>query len=85
MAGFIWAFAWWTHISDKFLLDHYGYDFDAINETSRLKEVPEENLDQVKSLEMGYLGIGWSLKAIVGYVFYFPYLLIVHLIGQLIR
>ena len=83
-AGITLAFAWWTDYSDQLLMNHYGYDFDAMNETDRFENVEPENLETVKKLEIGYFGIGWPLKAIMTFVFYSPYLLIVYLVGHLI-
>ena len=83
--GYTWTFAWWADYSDQLLMSYYGYDFDAMNNTERFGKVLDENLERVKQLEIGYFGIGWPLKAIMTYVFYLPYLLVVYLIGQLIR
>ncbi|WP_340114195.1 hypothetical protein [Maribellus mangrovi] len=84
-AGIMWTFAWWADYSDQFLMRHYGYDLNAMNDTERFANVESENLEKVKQLEIGYLGVGWPLKAIMSFVFYSPYLLIVFGIGQLIR
>ena len=84
-AGITWTFAWWADYSDQVLMSHYGYYFDAMNDTERFGNVQSENLEKVKQLEIGYFGIGWPLKAIMSYVFYCPYLLIVYFIGQFIR
>ncbi|WP_224997086.1 hypothetical protein [Cesiribacter sp. SM1] len=84
-AGITWIFAWWAHYSDQLLLSHYGYDFDAMNDTERFSKVADENMDRVKRLEMGYFGIGWPLKAIMTFMIYSPYLLLAYPIGQLIR
>jgi len=81
----MWTFAWWSDYSNQLLMSHYGYDFHAMNDTERFLNVQSENLENVKRLEIGYFGVGWPLKAIMSYVFYSPYLLIVYLIGQLIR
>ena len=75
------TFAWWADYSDQLLLSHYGYDLDAMNDTDRYGNVKSENLEKVKQIEIGYFGIGWPLKAIMTYVFYFPYLLIIYPIG----
>jgi hypothetical protein len=84
-AGIIWAFAWWAHYSDELLMNHFGYDFDPMNDIDRFENVDSENLEKVKQLEIGYFGIGWSLKAIMMFVFYSPYLLIVYFAGQWIK
>ena len=84
-ARIMWTFAWWADYSDQLLMSHYGYDFDAMNDTERFANVESENLEKVKQLEIGYFGVGWSLKAIMSFVFYSPYLLIIYGVGQLIR
>jgi hypothetical protein len=71
-------FAWWSHYSDEILLSYYGYKFDSINE---FENVSAENLDKVKNLEMSMMGIGWPLKAIISYIIYCPYLLIVYIVA----
>ena len=78
------VFAWWADYSDQLLMSHYGYYFDAINDIERFEKIQDDNLEKVKQLEIGYFGIGWPLKAIMAYIFYSTYLLIVYLIGKLI-
>jgi len=72
------VFAWWTYTSDLLLLKHYGYDIDGMNETEFYGKVLPENMEKVKSLETSIMGIGWPLKAILTFIFYSPYLLIVY-------
>lgn len=84
-AGLMWTFAWWTDYSDQLLMHYYGYDFDAINDTERYLNVKSENLIKVKQLEIGYFGMGWPLNAILSFVLYSPYLLIVYGVGQWIK
>ena len=81
----MWTFAWWADYSDQLLMSHYGYDFGAMNDAERFANVESENLERVKQLEIGHFGVGWPLKAIMVFVFYSPYLLIVYGVGQLIR
>ncbi len=71
---------WWGYISQKILLSHYGYNFDAMNDLERFRTVAIENLERVKRLEINMLGIGWPAKVFMIYIFYAPYLLIVYLI-----
>ena len=71
-------FAWWSHYSNEILLSYYGYKFDSINE---FENVSAENLDEVKKLEISMMGIGWPLKAIMSYLVYCPYLLIVYIVS----
>ena len=78
------TFAWWADTSDQILLSHYGYDFTADNDTERFANVTEGNMERVKSLEYHMMGVGWPLKAIMVFVFYSPYLLIVYLVIYLI-
>lgn len=84
-SGITFTFAWWADYSDKLLLNHYGYDLDAMNDSERYGNVESENLGKVKQIEISYFGIGWPLKAIMTYVFYLPYLLIVYPIGITFR
>jgi len=77
--------AWWTDTSNQILLSHYGYDFEAMNETERFSKVTAENIERVKSLEISKMGIGWPIKALITYVFYAPYLLLVYLIVYLFK
>jgi len=82
-AGIFWTFAWWTDYAAQLLMSHYGYDFDAMNEAGRYANVPSENQEKVQQIEKGYFGLGWPLKAMMAFVYYSPYLLIVYGIGQL--
>ena len=75
------TFGWWTDYSDNKLLEHYGYNFDAMNDTERFANVSIDNMERVKSLETSIMGIGWPLKVMISYVFYLPYLLIVYLVN----
>ena len=84
-AVIMWTFAWWSDYSNQLLMSHYGYDFDAMNDRDRFGKVEQENLEKLKQLEAGYLGIGWPLKALMSFAFYSPYLLVVFIVGQLIR
>jgi hypothetical protein len=84
-AGIMCAFAWWADYSRELDMIDYGYDFDGMNTTERFQNVDRVNLEKVKQLEIGYYGIGWSLKAIMSYVFYSPYLLLVYAVGVIIR
>lgn len=81
-AGITGAFAWWSDYSDQLLMAQYGYDFDAMNDTDRFEKVEPQNLERVKQLETGYYGIGWPLQAMMTFVFYLPYLLVVYLFGH---
>ena len=72
-------FAWWSHESNLILLKHFGYKMDGMSETEFFGNVLPENLDKVKRLETSVLGIGWPVKAILGFVMTIPYLIIVYL------
>ena len=72
------VFAWWAYTSDLLLLKNYGYNIDGMNETEFYGNVLPEKMDKVKSLEKSIMGIGWPLKAIMTFVFYSPYLLIIY-------
>lgn len=84
-ASITWIFAWWSYISDIMLLAHYGYNIDGMNAKEFYGHVAAENMERVKSLEKNIMGIGWPLKAILSYVIYMPYLLLVYLITYVIR
>ena len=77
------TFGWWADTSDQILLKHYGYNFDAMNDTERFGSVSSDNIERVKNLEKSIMGVGWQLKVIITYVFYSPYLLIVYLVTYL--
>lgn len=47
-AGITLIFAWWADYSDQLLMSHYGYDFDAMNDTERFGKVQDNNLEKVK-------------------------------------
>jgi len=79
------GFAWWANTSNQILLSHYGYNPDGLNETERLTNVNIENVDAVKSINTSLMGIGWPLKAAMGYILYSPYLLIIYLIIYLLK
>ena len=74
----VFIMAWWSHFSIDLLLSHYGYDSNLLTETERLRNVSAEIIDRVKTLDSSRMGIGWPLKAILFYIFYSPYLLIVY-------
>lgn len=77
--------AWWAYEGDNLLLNLYGFDFDAMNNFERYKNVSKDNLDRVKSLEVSIMGIGWPLKAIFGFVIYLPYQMIAYLLSYIWR
>lgn len=73
-------FAWWGDASNEFLLYIYGYDFDAMNDAIRFRNVKSEDIERVKRLEISMMGVGWPAKAILGYLVYSPYLFFVYLV-----
>lgn len=79
------AFAWWLDKSNNMLLTHYGYNIDGMNESEVYGQVAPENKDRVKSLEKSIMGIGWPLKALMTYVVYLPYFLIVYYASHAMR
>lgn len=81
------VFAWWSNYSDIILLKHYnGYVYNPNDGDYKVnyENVLPQNIDRVKSLEISLKGIGWPLKAILTFVFYSPYLLIIYFIGRFI-
>ena len=81
LALLVFVFAWWAHKSDIILMSHYGYDFDAWNNMERFRNVSNENIEKVKTLETSIMGIGWTLKAMFAFVLFTPYILIVYLVS----
>ncbi|RZK05284.1 MAG: hypothetical protein EOO43_22090 [Flavobacterium sp.] len=79
------TFGWWAKTSDELLLEYYGYNFQAMNAAERFENVSANNMEQVENLEKSLMGIGWPLKVIMTYVFYFPYLLIVYSLTSLFK
>ncbi|HEY0740458.1 MAG TPA: hypothetical protein VGD40_03315 [Chryseosolibacter sp.] len=79
------TFGWWSDTGNEMLLDHYGYDFDAMNDTEKFANVSSENLERVKSLEISRMGIGWPIKVMMTLAMYSPYILIVYLVAYLIQ
>jgi len=73
----VYVFSWWSYTSDLMLLEHYGYNIDGMNEEFYENVLPK-NMDKVNNLVTSIMGIGWQLKAIITFVFYSPYLLIVY-------
>lgn len=87
-AGVILIFAWWDDKSSEILLKHYNglcFNNDFGTYQYSIENVKPENLERVEPLKIKYFGIGWPLKAIMSFVLYSPYLLIVYFVGQLIR
>src|SRR5690349_5068937 len=80
-AGLTMAFAWWAHYSTELLMSHYGYDFEAMGDADRFREVKSESVERVKSLELSHFGIGWPLKAINMYELYAAYPVVVISLG----
>ena len=76
--------SWWGHYSTKLLMNHYGYDFEAMNRIDSFKNVSLKNLERVENLKKDYLGVGWPFKAIGGLIMYSPYLLLVYFGGSLV-
>lgn len=73
--------AWWIDFSNKILLTYYGYEFEAMNDIERYENIKKENFEKIKVIERNMMGIGWPLKAIIFYTFfYFPYFLIVFIL-----
>jgi len=79
MGGMMYIFAWWGYKSDNMLLEHYGYNMDAMNETERYGNVLPENIKRVKEIEISVMGIGYPLKSIFGFITFIPYLLVVYI------
>jgi len=79
LGGMAYFSAWWSDKSDHILLEHYGFDFDAMNETERYGKVLPENMERVKRIEISIMGVGYPVKAIFGFIALLPYLLVVYI------
>ena len=76
--------AWWSSKSTEILLSQNGYNFDAMNYEERFGNVAKENLEKVKNLEISKNGIGWPVKVMFIYPFYFVYMLLIFLVMNFI-
>ena len=75
----IFSFAYYVHLSNDFLLTHYGYNDDGLTISERFIDVSTNNNEVVENLLISQSGIGWPLKAVFGIIFYMPYALIAYL------
>ena len=74
LAAYLFFFAWWADASATFLLGHYGFDFEGMNDLENYRNVSPQNLQLVQELERGRGGIGWPLKAIFACAYIGPLL-----------
>jgi hypothetical protein len=81
----IYFFAWWSYQSNCFLLEYYGYNINGLNETELFEKVLPENKERVINIEKSIMGIGWTLKAIFGFVVFFPYLCLISIINRFLE
>ena len=87
IAMIILIFAWWSETSSIILLKHYnGYVFNPDSNSYQVsyEKVLSENIERVKTLERGIMGIGWPLKAIFMFVFFTPLIVIVYSFNKVI-
>jgi hypothetical protein len=77
----IYIFAWWGDKSDLILLQHYGYNLDGWTDLEKYQNVAFENMARVERLETDILGIGWPLKAVLGFVAILPYVGMIYLVN----
>ena len=75
----IFSFAYYVHLSNDFLLTHYGYNDDGLTKSERFIDVSTNNNEVVENLLISQSGIGWPLKAVFGIIFYMPYIVITYL------
>jgi hypothetical protein len=54
-------------------LDYLGFDFDGWTDEERLRKIAPEFRDEARQLYRSIMGIGWTLKAIIGAVLLIPY------------
>jgi hypothetical protein len=73
--------AWWLDKGQKdLLLYSYGYNDEDTFMGDPFKSVKKEHMDKAIELYESSFGIGWPIKAILSYIFYLPYLIIVYLL-----
>jgi len=84
-ALFLLFFSWWNYASDLILLRYYGYNLEGMTDTESYKNVLPINKENVKSILLGVKGIGWTLKGILAYIFYIPYLLIAYALSYFLK
>ena len=80
----VWIIAWWSDKSSLILLEHYGYNYDGLNNIERFQNVAVGNIENVKNLETSIMGIGWPLKAIFGFLMTIPYLIFINIVKVLV-
>lgn len=79
MVGLITITSWWTDFSVQGQLAELGFNADELHPKLKYSRVKAEDLEKVKSLEKSSLGIGWPVKAIIGFVALgIPYLFTVY-------
>ncbi|TXD63995.1 hypothetical protein [Polaribacter glomeratus] len=83
LAILIIIFTWWNNQSDLILLNYFGYNINGMNHNEIYENVASMNLEKVKHLETSIMGIGWPLKAVLGFVTFIPYLIFVY-IGKMV-
>lgn len=76
----VYFFAWWVDTSNIILLKYYGYNLQRINTPESYENVLPQNIQKVKKIEKSVMGIGWTLKAMFGFIMYIPYLLAVFIV-----
>jgi len=67
-------------VSDEYIMEYYGYNFDGMSIEENYENVSFENIERVKQLEMSMMGIGRTFKAIFAYIFFIPYILLVYIL-----
>ena len=71
---------WFEEGQNNILLNYYGFNREDMYNGDPFKSVTKENLSKVEKLYDNMFGLGWPIKAVVSYIFYFPYLLLMYLI-----
>lgn len=77
--------SWWIDQSNCILLEYYGYNMYGMNIAESYDKVLPENLERVKEIEISTMGIGWPLKALVGFIIFSPYLVVIFLGARIIE
>ena len=76
----MYFFSWWSNYSDLMLLEHYGYNMDAMNDVERYGNVLPENMNRVKQIEFSQFAFICPSAAFIAIIIFYPYLLVVFVV-----
>lgn len=65
--------AYLSDLDTSLRLHDLGFDFNGWTDEDRLQNIAPEFRDEAARLYRSYMGIGWTLKAIIGSILLIPY------------